>query len=233
MKRIVLVFAVMSMMLMSCSPQGGSASLDKTTSAWSDVEKYGSIEAQGANLIPRDSYTQEEVQMNIKAELERSKQREADRQERIAEYIKIGEEKEAARLAEEEAARIAEEEAAAVYYEPVYYEPVYQELAYTEHPGANGSYSANDLYSGGVVSDNGVTYTWYSENALPGGGLTELNNNGRTVNEDGFVVDGDGYIAIASPYGQDEIGTIIDTPWGEAKVYDANSGGSYDLYTSW
>ena len=47
------------------------------------------------------------------------------------------------------------------------------------------------------------------------------------------MVDGDGYIALAAPNGE-EIGTVIDTPMGKAKVYDTNPGGdSYDIYTDW
>lgn len=93
--------------------------------------------------------------------------------------------------------------------------------------------SASDFQYQGVIEDNGRVYTWYSERVLPGEGLTELNSNGRTVNENGYVVDGEGYIAVASPYGVDEIGTIIETPFGLAKVYDTCENDSYDLYTSW
>ena len=83
----------------------------------------------------------------------------------------------------------------------------------------------------GVVEDGNHFYTWYSERVLPGGGLTELNENGRH-SEGGFVKDGDGYIAIAScDY---EKGTVIDTPWGAAKVYDTGylQPGQIDVYTS-
>ena len=93
--------------------------------------------------------------------------------------------------------------------------------------------SASDFQYQGVIEDNGRVFTWYSERILPGEGLTELNSNGRTVNESGYVVDGEGYIAVASPYGVDEIGTIIETPFGLAKVYDTCENDSYDLYTSW
>ena len=93
--------------------------------------------------------------------------------------------------------------------------------------------SASDFQYQGVIEDNGRVYTWYSERVLPGEGLTELNSNGRTVNDSGYVVDGEGYIAVASPYGVDAIGTIIETPFGLAKVYDVCENDSYDLYTSW
>lgn len=92
-------------------------------------------------------------------------------------------------------------------------------------------YYANDFQSAGVIyGDDGTKYTWYSQNVLPGGGLTDLNENGRTVDERGFVVDGDGYIAVSSSdYGQ---GSIIDTPFGQAKVYDTGcDSGVIDVYT--
>ena len=82
----------------------------------------------------------------------------------------------------------------------------------------------------GVVEDGGVTYTWYSENVLPGGGLDDLNANGRW-SDGSFVRDGDGYIAVASS--DYEKGTVMDTPWGEGKVYDTGcESGKIDVYTS-
>ena len=83
----------------------------------------------------------------------------------------------------------------------------------------------------GVVEDGEHFYTWYSERVLPGGGLTELNENGRH-SEGGFVKDGDGYIAVAScDYPK---GTVIDTPFGAAKVYDTGylAEGQVDVYVS-
>ena len=99
--------------------------------------------------------------------------------------------------------------------------------------GPQIAHDAPDLRSMGVVSDGENTFTWYSENVLPGGGLHDLNNNGRTTNDEGFVTDGDGYIAIASPDESIPIGTEVDTPWGTAKVYDYNPGDSWDVYTGW
>jgi len=116
------------------------------------------------------------------------------------------------------------------WYEP---EPVYyEEPAYSE-PEPVYSGEAPDLRSMGVVDSGGETYTWYSERTLPGGGLTDLNSSGRTTNDDGFVVDGDGYLAVASPDESVPIGTEVDTPWGKGRVYDYNPGSSWDMYTSW
>lgn len=117
------------------------------------------------------------------------------------------------------------------YYEEevYYYEP--EEVYYEPEPVDDGS--VPNLKRDGRVYADGSEWTWYSENALPGGGLTDLNENGRTVNDGGYVTDGDGYIAIASPDESVPIGTEIDTPWGPGKIYDYNDGGSYDVYTSW
>ena len=106
------------------------------------------------------------------------------------------------------------------YYEEVYYyEPVYYGNSYN-----------NDFQWQGVVEQDGITYTWYSQNVLPGGGLTELNNNGRHVGEGGYIYDGDGYIAVASS--DYEIGTVVETPFGTAKVYDSGcASGVIDVYT--
>lgn len=88
-----------------------------------------------------------------------------------------------------------------------------------------------DFQSAGVVyGEDGTRYTWYSQNILPGGGLDELNANGRHVDESGYIRDGDGYIAVASS--DHDMGTVLDTPFGKAKVYDTGcSSGTVDVYT--
>ena len=129
-------------------------------------------------------------------------------------------------LADLQAQRDAIEEVYEVWCEPYYYEPVYYWQTIDESDGI----SAAEFQWLGVVEENGVKYTWYSQNVLPGGGLTELNENGRHV-EGGFVMDGDGYIAVASS--DYEKGTIVDTPFGEAKVYDTGcESGKIDVYTN-
>ena len=80
-----------------------------------------------------------------------------------------------------------------------------------------------------MVYDDGTMYTWYSENVLPGGGL---DIPGRSVNEDGYVVDGDGNLCVASS--DYDKGTVLDTPFGTAVVYDSGcASGTVDVYTSW
>lgn len=119
--------------------------------------------------------------------------------------------------------------------EAAYYDDAV-EYTYYEESYDSGDYvsadESTDLRTMGVIEDGDVAYTWYSERVLPGGGLTELNENGRYTDDDGFVRDGDGYIAVASSdYDQ---GEIIDTPWGEAKVYDSGcDSGVVDVYTGW
>lgn len=131
--------------------------------------------------------------------------------------------KEEQRIAEEMAAAEAQQQAEAEYY---YYEPVYYSAPYDTSDGI----SAAEFQWMGVVEEGGVRYTWYSQNVLPGGGLNELNANGRHV-EGGFVVDGDGYIAVASS--DHAMGEIVETPFGAAKVYDTGcASGTIDVYTN-
>lgn len=112
------------------------------------------------------------------------------------------------------------------YYEEQSYDEYYEEPVY------QGNSYGNSFYSDGVAYIGDTEFKWYSQNVMPGGGLDELNANGRHVDEEtGFVVDGDGYIAVASPWGKDEIGTVVETPYGQGKVYDENMGDAYDLYT--
>lgn len=123
------------------------------------------------------------------------------------------------RIAEEEARKAAEASAA-------------QGQAQAQRQSASqqsGDSSGNiDLRSAGVVNWGGYTFTWYSQNVLPGGGL---NIPGRHVNGAGFVCDGDGYIVAATAMGR---GATGNSPWGEWKSYDTGvSGNVVDLFTNW
>lgn len=92
--------------------------------------------------------------------------------------------------------------------------------------------SSSDFQFNGVHSDSsGWSYTYYSENVLPGGGL---DIPGRHVDDEGYVCDADGNICIASD--DLEYGTVVSVPFGSgtAVVYDSGSGyGNLDIYTSW
>lgn len=129
-------------------------------------------------------------------------------------------------LAEIEKSRAA---ALTIEEEETWYEPYY-DTSYLSYDVSDGI-TPQEFQWYGVVEDNGTRYTWYSQKVLPGGGLTDLNSSGRHVNEDGYVVDGNGYIAVASS--DHEIGTVLDTPFGEAKVYDTGcASGTVDVYTN-
>lgn len=125
-------------------------------------------------------------------------------------------------------------EAACDEVEPVI-EQDYDYADYEPYAASDSFYGdADGFRTDGIVYDGGETFTWYSENVLPGGGLVELNSNGRHVDDDGVIRDADGYVAVATPHRDEPIGTVVDTPLGEGKVYDYNvSGFSYDVYTSW
>lgn len=80
-------------------------------------------------------------------------------------------------------------------------------------------------------SGSGYSYTYYSEKVLPGGGLSIP---GRHVGDEGYVMDGNGNLCLASddlPYG-----TVVNVPFGSGTgvVYDCGSGyGNLDVYVSW
>ena len=153
-----------------------------------------------------------------------------------------------ARLAAEAVARAAAREAAAEAAEsPVLASEEPEPYVWADYgeSGSDGGYSAAYAvpWEGmdgdaswfrrmGVVTDGERDFTWYSERTLPGGGLTALNESGRWTDSDGYVRDGDGYLSIAAPDGT-PIGTEVETPFGMARVYDYNEGGSWDLYTGW
>lgn len=131
----------------------------------------------------------------------------------------VEEEKE---VVEEEPVEEAEEVVEEEYYEEESYEEV--ELYSASYDG-----SAEDFRRDGVIYYGDFSYTWYSQRVLPGNGLAALNNNGRHVDERGFVCDGDGYIAVASDDFPE--GSVVDTPFGAGKVYDCGSGyGNIDIY---
>lgn len=134
---------------------------------------------------------------------------------------------------EDERKRIEAEEAA--YQEwlwqqsQYWYEP--QTYSKPEETGSDDGWTWQEFQFAGVIEEGGRLYTYYSQNVLPGAGLTELNSNGRHV-EDGFVKDGDGYIAVASS--DEPMGTVIDTPFGQGKVYDTGylQPGQVDIYVA-
>lgn len=80
----------------------------------------------------------------------------------------------------------------------------------------------------GVINWNGYTFKYYSQRVLPGNGL---NIPGRHV-DNYFVCDGDGYICVAAHGNQFDKGDIVNTPFGQGKVYDeCDSYNVIDIYT--
>ena len=108
------------------------------------------------------------------------------------------------------------------------YDNEYEEVGYDYLENLYDTYTPGDLCYLGEIYWGGWRFTWYSENALPGGGL---DIPGRWSDGD-FVRDVYGYICCASedlPYG-----SVVDTPWGAACVYDCGcASGTIDIYTSW
>ena len=107
-------------------------------------------------------------------------------------------------------------------------EPEYiEETAYIEEQ-VYSEYTPEDLLYNGVIYWGDYKYTYYSENVLPGDGL---DIPGRW-SDGNFVRDADGYICVAS---EDlDYGSLVDTPWGTAKVYDSGcDSGVCDVYVSW
>lgn len=77
----------------------------------------------------------------------------------------------------------------------------------------------------GAMYWNGYRYTWYSETVLPGTGLS-IPSRGVS---NGAVVDGDGYVCLASE--DFPKGTVLNTPIGVGKVYDSGCAhGTIDIY---
>lgn len=105
-----------------------------------------------------------------------------------------------------------------------------EEVDYCQSDSEQYSTYSGDFKSEGVVYEDGVRYTWYSQKVLTGTGLDELNSNGRHVDESGFIRDGDGYLVIASS--DHSQGTLLETPFGTGKVYDSGcASGTIDMYT--
>lgn len=96
------------------------------------------------------------------------------------------------------------------------------------HNQVNGTYTASQLKTMGVIHWGGWKWTWYSQRVLPGGGL---NIPGRHVDANGYVCDAEGYIVLAS--GALAKGTVVNTPFGKAgKVYDCGcAADTLDVYT--
>ena len=98
-----------------------------------------------------------------------------------------------------------------------------------EPAGLADRYEADQLRTQGVIFDGGYRYTWYSQRVLPGGGLAI---DGRHVSAEGYVVDADERIVVASS--DLPRGTELDVPFGSGKAVVLDTGcapGTIDVYT--
>lgn len=158
-------------------------------------------------------------------------------------------EQEKARIAaEEEARRIAAEKAAAEQaaaeqaeldaeiqysddsgYEYVDYNDYYYDDDYY-YADDGGWYNIDGLTpESGVNYYNGRTETYYSSNVLYHYMTPEW-----TVGDDGVYRDADGYVVVAANESDYAYGDVIDTSFGEAKVYDTGcDSGVTDVYVNW
>lgn len=81
----------------------------------------------------------------------------------------------------------------------------------------------------GRVHSGSWTYTWCSQKVLPGGGLRIP---GRHVGNAGLIMDGQNRVCVASS--SLSWGTVLETPYGTARVYDCGCPyGVIDVYTNW
>ena len=82
----------------------------------------------------------------------------------------------------------------------------------------------------GVINWGGWTWTYYSENILPG---EDLYLPGRHTDEDGYICDENDYLCVASSVLSR--GEIVDTPFGkQGKIYDCGCASHIlDIYVSW
>ena len=113
-----------------------------------------------------------------------------------------------------------EEQEEEEYVEEYCYEPVYY-----GYSGGSTATSMHDLVNGQgrAYDDNGTSYTYYYDC------VGDLDIPGEYKDSDGVSYDGDGYIVVAAD-GHD-YGEVIDTPFGQGKVYDKGSGyGNIDIY---
>ena len=112
--------------------------------------------------------------------------------------------------------------------EEEYYDYDDSYYSYTYTGGYTGGSTATDLHDltngqGRAYDENGTSYTYYYDV------VGDLDIPGEHKDENGVSYDGDGYIVVAAD-GYD-YGDVVDTPYGEAKVYDKGSGsGNIDIY---
>lgn len=105
-----------------------------------------------------------------------------------------------------------------------------QETEYIKSNSDTALYSASQFRNMGVIYWGNWKWTYYSENILPGYGLSIP---GRHNDENGYICDENDYICLASS--SLSKGVVIDTPFGkQGKIYDCGCAyDTIDVYTSW
>lgn len=103
-------------------------------------------------------------------------------------------------------------------------------VTYSSTGGSSYTGSTSNFKSMGVIYSDGYRYTWYSQNVLPGGGLSIP---GRHVGEGNLIYDESGYVVVAANRSDYAYGAVVSTPFGEGKVYDTGCAqGTIDIYTN-
>lgn len=129
--------------------------------------------------------------------------------------------------AADETAAVITEEVQVVSYEETYTPAAASYSAYDITTPYDVYYTAGDLRFYGVIYAGSWRWTWYSQNVLPGGGLSIP---GRHVDESGYVCDENDRICLAS--NDLAYGTVVETPFGkQGCVYDCGCDyGTLDVY---
>ena len=118
----------------------------------------------------------------------------------------------------------ADEESEEYYEEDYYYYEPYSGTGYTYTGGATAT-TTHDLVNGQgrAYDENGTSYTYYYDVC------GDLDIPGEHKDADGVSYDSDGYIVVASS--DYEKGTVIETPYGDARVWDTGcASGTVDIY---
>lgn len=135
---------------------------------------------------------------------------------------------------EEEEEYIYEDESYDEYVDENCYDETYDDEYVVEDATSQDDYDVIytpvDFQNLGIINWGGWSWTFYSQQVLPGEGLTIP---GRYVDYNGYVCDENDYICLASS--SLDKGTIVDTPFGKmGKVYDCGClNYILDVYVDW
>ena len=92
---------------------------------------------------------------------------------------------------------------------------------------------SEDFINRGVIYKNGNKYTYYSSNEGDGD-FAYSDAEGMTVDENGMYKDNEGYIIVAANKNDYSGGDVVETPFGQGKVYDTGCNtGTIDIYTNY